>query len=100
MIWQDFVNGSFEFCAGLLLWWNVRIILKDKKIRGVSILPSAVFGLWGFWNLYYYPFLKQILSFLGGIFVVFANTTWVVLAIYYTLKEKKKVKIKHRNKEK
>lgn len=65
------------------------MILKDKKIRGVSILSALVFGLWGWWNLYYYPFLEQILSFLGGIFVVTANTTWVVLALHYTLKEKK-----------
>jgi len=89
MIIQDLVNGCFETCAGLLLWWNVRIILKHKKLRGVSVVPTAVFGLWGFWNLYYYPFLGQHLSFLGGIFVVAANTTWVVLAIYYILKERK-----------
>ena len=89
MIWQDLVNGLFEFCAGILLWWNVRMILRDKKIRGVSILPTFVFGLWGWWNLYYYPFLGQTLSFWGGIFVVTANTTWVALAIHYTLKEKK-----------
>lgn len=89
MITPDMINGGFELCAGLLLWWNVKMILRDKKIRGVSILPTSVFGLWGFWNLYYYPFLGQTLSFWGGIFVVTANTSWVVLAIYYKLKEKK-----------
>ena len=89
MLIQDLINGLFECSAGFLLWWNVRILLRDKKIRGISILPTAVFGLWGFWNLYYYPFLEQHLSFLGGLFVVAANTAWVILAIYYTRKEKK-----------
>jgi len=88
----DLINGSFEFLAGFLLWNNVRMILRDKKIRGISIVPTLFFALWGFWNLYYYPHLGQILSFLGGIFVVIPNTIWVGLAIYFTLKNKERLK--------
>ena len=79
----DLINGCFEISAGILLWLNVRKLLKDKQLRGITILPTLVFGLWGFWNLYYYPYLKQMISFVGGISVVAANTTWVILAIYY-----------------
>ena len=84
MNWADFVNGAFEATAGFLLWNNVRILVRQKQVRGVSILSTAVFALWGYWNLYYYPSLGQWLSFAGGLNVVAANTAWVVLAIVYS----------------
>ena len=89
----DLINGLFEGSAGILLWWNVRRIWKDKKLRGVSLVPTAVFTAWGFWNLWYYPYLNQTLSFLAGILVVFANTTWVSLAVYYKFFYKKNTAI-------
>ena len=55
----DYINGSFEVLAGLFVLLNVRRILRDKTVRGVSILPTAFFTLWGFWNMYYYPYLGQ-----------------------------------------
>lgn len=89
MIIQDVINSLFEVSAGLFLWNNVRILYRDKKVRGVSILSITVFGVWGYWNLYYYPFLHQWMSFLGGLLVVFANTMWVYLAIRYAKKERR-----------
>ena len=83
MSWQDIVNGAFEASAGLFLFNNVRLLWKHKKISGVSVLSTAVFTAWGYWNLYYYPHLNQMMSFLGGIGVVAANTMWVILAIRY-----------------
>ncbi len=84
----DLINGVFEFTGGLLLWMNCIKIVRDKMIRGVFIFPTVFFGLWGFWNLIYYPSLDQWMSFTGGAFVVTANTTWVVLALYYNNKNK------------
>lgn len=84
----DFINGSFEIVAGLLIWMNVRRLHKDKKVRGVSIVPMYFFMLWGYWNLYYYPSLNQWWSFVGGVAVVIANTVWVAQMIYWNYKEK------------
>ena len=86
MTWQDLANCLFEALSGAMLWYNVRILIRDKRVKGVSILTIAFFSLWGYWNLYYYPWLNQILSFIGGLIVVSANTTWVILAVYYTRK--------------
>ncbi len=83
MSWADGVNGAFELVSGLLLWNNVRILYRDKQVRGVSIVTTAVFALWGYWNLYYYPSLGQWLSLAGGLSVVLANTAWVGLAWRY-----------------
>ena len=82
----DIINGSFEFIAGFLLWNNVRVLHKDRQVRGVSILTTAFFSLWGFWNLIYYPFLGQWFSAIAGINVVAANSTWVILMIRFKRK--------------
>ena len=80
----DAINGAFELASGFFLWNNVRILVKQRSIRGVSILTTAAFTLWGFWNLFYYPHLGQWLSFVGGLNVVSANATWVYLAVRYS----------------
>lgn len=81
--WADAVNGAFEFFGGAVNWLNVRQLLRDKKVRGVSIIPTFFFTSWGFWNLYYYPSLHQWLSFAGGAVIVGANAAWVCLAWRY-----------------
>lgn len=77
MTWPDIVNGLFECLGGVLLWANVIRLHRDKRMAGVSIYPTALFMLWGFWNLFYYPSLSQWWSFIGGINVVTANAVWV-----------------------
>lgn len=84
----DVINGTFEIVAGALIWMNVRQLHRDKKVRGVHVLPCAFFMLWGYWNLYYYPSLNQWWSFSGGVAVVLANTVWVGQMLYYNRKEK------------
>ena len=79
----DLFNGLFELVGGVLIWLHTKVLLKDKCVRGVSLLPFFFFTSWGFWNLYYYPSLDQWWSFYGGLFVVVANATWTVLALYY-----------------
>ena len=49
---------------------------------------QAFFTSWGVWNLYYYPTLHQWASFVGGIFLVLGNGTWVIMAAYYERKNK------------
>lgn len=79
----DLVNGAFELVGGFALWGNVRRIMRDKAVKGVSPLYTAFFLSWGYWNLYYYPSLDQWWSFWGGLNIVIANTTWLVLMIHY-----------------
>lgn len=83
----DAVNGVFEGGGSILIWLNVRHIVRDKVVRGISLLPSVFWTLWGFWNLYYYPHLHQWLSFAGGLGVVWGNFLWLALALYYTYRK-------------
>jgi len=82
-MWADFVNGGFEFLAGFMLLNNCRMLYRDKTVKGVSVLSTFFFTLWGYWNLFYYPSLNQWASFFGGILVVSANTIWIIMAIRY-----------------
>lgn len=86
----DHINGLFECVGGVVLCKNIKAILRDKKLSGVSWWPVFFFATWGLWNLYYYPYLEQWWSFAGGIIVAAANWTWLVLVAYYyyTLRRK------------
>lgn len=90
MTWADGVNGTYEFLAGVFILNNCRVLFNDKKVRGVSIISTAFFTSWGYWNLYYYPSLNQWMSFVGGALLVIVNTLYVSLMIYYMRKEKER----------
>jgi uncharacterized membrane protein YfcA len=87
----DLINGSFECIGGILCWLNFLTLLKDKQVKGVSLLVCFFFSIWGFWNLYFYPCLHQMFSFFGAGFLALGNSSWLILAIYY----KRKNKISH-----
>ena len=80
---NDMINGSFEFLAGFMILNHCRTVIKDKAVAGVSIISTAFFGIWGVWNLYYYPSLGQMWSFYGGLAIVVANLLWVYLLLKY-----------------
>ena len=84
MDWADATNATFELLGGVLNWKNVFRLLRDKQIRGVYWPAWACFAVWGWWNVFYYgPHLGQWLSWWAGLFIVTANTVWVLLAIKY-----------------
>lgn len=84
--WADIVNGCFEGFGGVMQLLNCLRLYQDKRVQGVSLIATAFFTSWGFWNLYYYPSLHQWMSFAGGILIVSGNTIWISLAIYYKKK--------------
>ena len=86
---QDIINACFELLAGFFVLDHCRVLIKDKKVRGVSLLAIFFFFAWGIWNLYYYPFLNQWASFVGGVSITTANLIYICLLVYYTMKEKK-----------
>lgn len=83
MTMPDLINGAFESGGSVLLWMNVRQLLRDRGYAGVYVPATAFFALWGFWNLYYYPHLGQWLSFTGGCSIVTANVVCVALMLKF-----------------
>jgi len=79
----DLINGLFETLGGFFIILSIIRLLKDKAVKGVSVIHVAFFWLWGAWNVYFYPSLDQTWSFWGAILVLTANTVWTGLLIYY-----------------
>jgi hypothetical protein len=79
----DLINGIFELIGGILCWKNFFQLLKDKEVKGVSLSVMVFFCFFSGWNMYYYPLLNQICSFVGALFLLLGNCAWVILAFYY-----------------
>ena len=86
--WQDIVNGGFELFAGVSVLLHILKVVKDKEVKGMSVVALFFFTFWGFWNLYYYPFLSQWVSFVAGIFIVSTNVVYTFLVLYFSGKLK------------
>jgi len=80
---QDLTNGLFELIGSIFVWINIYKIHQDKIVKGIYWPFSIFFAMWGFWNLYYYPFLDQWLSFWAGLVMATGNVVWVWMAYYY-----------------
>lgn len=84
--WPDILNGLFILGGALVNCLNVRMIIRDKILRGVSIWPALWFSTWGLWNLFFYAHLSQWWSLVAEFGIVGANVTWLGLAAYYRYK--------------
>ena len=83
----DIINGSFESLGSLFILFSILKLYKEKVVRGISYVHVGFFSLWGFWNIYYYPYLGQWVSFFGGILIVLTNTVYLGMLVYYAHKE-------------
>lgn len=79
----DLINGCFEALGSLLILNHCRVTLRDRGVKGVSLLSTGIFNAWGVWNLFYYPALGQWWSFWGGCGLSLANACWVVLMVRF-----------------
>ena len=80
---MDLINAAFEFLAGIFVLNHCRVLLKDKDVKGVSVLSEVFFIAWGFWNVIYYPHLGQDLSFKCGVFLCVTNLIKMALLLKY-----------------
>ena len=84
MSWQDSVNAGFELSCAILLWINVRTLYKDKQIKGIALSPNFLYLAAGVWDLYYYPFLGQWMSFVACLVYTAGFGLWLGMAVWYT----------------
>lgn len=84
---MDLINSLFELSAAGFLLLNVLQLRKDKEVKGVHILPTFVFSMWGIWNLFYYSSLNQWFSFVAGISVLIVNAWWLSMVFFYRKKK-------------
>ena len=85
----DVINSYFELTAGVLLTANIWRIHRDKKVRGVSVIPLAFMVLWGLWNCVFYPSVGAMWSFWAGAVCTTINAIWIAQIFYYKRQEKR-----------
>lgn len=80
---SDAVNGTLEILGGIVNVFNIRRLNIDKQVKGISWPVVGFFTGWGFWNLYYYPHLHQMVSVIGAGTLVITNLIWLSLVFKY-----------------
>lgn len=75
----DAVNASFEVVGSIAYLLNIRQIMIDKEVKGVSVWPAIFFTTWSLWNTVWYFTLDKPLSLLAAIGMVTVNLWWLIL---------------------
>lgn len=88
MTYVDAVNAIFEGGGACFLLLNVRRLLKDRSVKGVSLLTTSWWTAWGFWNVHFYAAVGTPASFYAGIAVVLVNAVWLGLAVRFARQER------------
>lgn len=76
-MYADPINALFELVGAAFLMLNVRRLLIDRDLKGVSPWPTAFFSLWGIWNLYFYAAVDAPLSWWAGLLLCTVNAIWL-----------------------
>jgi len=79
----DIINGCFELLGAPFILLSIIKVYRTRTSKGVNWIHPAFFLAWGIWNLFYYPYLDQWVSFVGGLAIVAANILWVYLLVIY-----------------
>lgn len=79
----DTINGLFELTGAAARSGDIRRLIIDKRVEGISYASATFFMTWGVWNLVYYAGLDQWMSYIGGAALSLASLTWLALAICY-----------------
>lgn len=74
----DLINALFELGGACLLTLNIRRLLIDRTLKGVSPWPTAFFSAWGIWNLFFYAAVNTPLSWWAGLLLCVVNLIWLV----------------------
>lgn len=74
---------------------NVYRVLKDRDVRGVSIIPVIVFIITNVIEIAYFAEVKAYWSALGAAGMLAGNTVWLALCLYYRHTNKGNANVPH-----
>jgi hypothetical protein len=83
MITAEQALTAFFVACSVVVWANVRALLRDKCVKGCSIAPAYIFFATNAYEVWYFLHLHQSLASLGAVSMVAANTIWIGLAHWY-----------------
>ncbi len=79
----DMINGLILLGGAFVSTLNIHQILKDGSVKGIHWFPTLYFVIWGYWNIIYFYSSSSFISTIGSVVLAIANTTWLLLILYY-----------------
>lgn len=79
----DFLNAVFEGAAVIVAIINIRKILKDKCIHGITVISQVFYLIWAFWNVFFYFSYDTMFSFVAAALIALTYVVWMGLIIRY-----------------
>lgn len=71
------------FACSAVVWINVRQILRDRMVAGVSLFPTIIFIITNVVEVFYFWDLLDWWSTAGAVSMTLANVVWIALAYHY-----------------
>lgn len=82
MLSPDVTQAAFELGSACFSVLNIRAIRRSKSITGVHWLPTAFFGAWGVYNLWFYAAIHLPLAWWAGLSITITNCIWLAHVAY------------------
>lgn len=79
----DITQAAFELGSACFSVLNIRAIRASKSIAGVHWLPTAFFGAWGVYNLWFYDAIHLPLAWWAGLAITCTNMVWLAHVGWY-----------------
>ena len=76
----DLINACFEGVGAVLVWRNVRVLMRDRVVKGVDWRVQAFWAGWGVWGVVYYSAVEHPLSAAACAVIASGNLTWTYIA--------------------
>lgn len=84
----DKTQAAFELGSAVFQILNVRAIRSSKTLAGVHWLPTAFFGAWGVYNLWFYTVIHLPLAWWAGLAITCVNVVWLAHVGYYGMQRR------------
>ncbi len=77
------------FACSLVCWLHVRKIMQDKRVKGVSLLPTFVFMITNVVEMVYFAQRLDWLSMAGAGSMLASNLVWTIAVFHYFFAERR-----------
>jgi hypothetical protein len=85
----DVTQALWEGGSAVFQILNVRAIRKSKSLAGVHWIPTAFFGAWGVYNLWFYTVMALPYAYWAGLAITCTNAIWLAHVAYYSFQRRK-----------
>lgn len=84
---MSYILSFLFFCCSIVCWLHVRKIIKDKAVKGVSLIPTFVFMATNAFEVWYFAKLGDWWTVAGAFSMLATNLAWTVCVFWYKAKE-------------